>query len=403
MLKPRQLTVLPSRGAPLLGHLIWGGVIQVVLLGHTATAQSGSNRLALATEVSIPVGTLAPQNRDWFLLDLKNGDVGLTDARTAVIHRFNSAGKPIGLTPLSDPNAGAIGILGGLQLLSDTLYSADVVGNTFSRYELSGKRIGGAPFPSDLFRGAESFPALNSTERKSARFLGNSEVAIELGSLVHQRLLGPMVESQFWVITTKGELRKPMLAVMYPQCNSPVADKFYSGQFFCARPVSAMSTNGQWVAVAQPTTTGSDSGWIRLTVADRNRDTLYSRKYRFDAVPVTGAAIDSAVHDAYRPGEITSEDLNRVLTLARAHDAKIYPPVRNLFVGDDGSVWMQTPDNRSISDSWLVIEPQGSATGVILLPKGNAPFAATSRGMWLIERDTSRMVTAFHRITLRKP
>ena len=158
-----------------------------------------------------------------------------------------------------------------------------------------------------------------------------------------------------------------------------------ASQPFSSGPSHAISNDGSRSAIAVPTGETGDSASITVTAFNQDGDTIYSREYRVEGVPLPKAVADSTIEA--RASEV--QKMSPELAAAVRRDARVpkfYPTIAGLLVGRDGSVWIQLPD-REAERAHLVIAADGNPLGLIFLPHRSRLGAAQRDRIWLLERD----------------
>jgi hypothetical protein len=125
-------------------------------------------------------------------------------------------------------------------------------------------------------------------------------------------------------------------------------------------------------------------------------DTIFHRDLPYDPVPLEGATVDRMVtslatrckENQAPGGEIDSEGL-RTLAREALYAPDYYPPVSQIVVGRDGTIWLRgvLPDSGRID--WRVLDPQGEPMGRFHLRAAFRIFVAEEDAVWGVQRDPS--------------
>jgi hypothetical protein len=117
-------------------------------------------------------------------------------------------------------------------------------------------------------------------------------------------------------------------------------------------------------------------------------DTIFSRNYRFEPDPIQPEEIDSILdfHIARWVeygllGGVTAGRL-RPWAERNLYTPAFRPGVSELVVGLDGGFWLKTAPDDGESATWLVLDPEGSLAGRVLLPKDVQVLAVESSTVW---------------------
>ena len=124
-------------------------------------------------------------------------------------------------------------------------------------------------------------------------------------------------------------------------------------------------------------------------------DTLFSREYPYAARPVERALVDSLVQAFMDFVAEGAEESPEVWTPVRAGElarASLYvpptqPPVTELHIGHDGSIWLRREMTVGAASDWLVLSPEGEVVGTVALPANLKILAAEQGRLWGVETD----------------
>ncbi|MEX2283761.1 MAG: hypothetical protein WEE89_14845 [Gemmatimonadota bacterium] len=154
---------------------------------------------------------------------------------------------------------------------------------------------------------------------------------------------------------------------------------------FVSSSAQAISQDGSRSAIAIPVDAGADSAEVRVTTFDAEGDTIFSRQYQVEGIPIPRAVGDSVIEA--RASELQQRSPELAAAVRReARVPKFYPPIEGLLIGRDGTVWVQLP-NRNDARAYLVIDANGGALGTLQFPRTARLAAAQRDRIWLLERD----------------
>lgn len=150
-------------------------------------------------------------------------------------------------------------------------------------------------------------------------------------------------------------------------------------------PQLGWSPDGSWITLVVPRITGAGVGTIEITMLSSSGDTVYHREARFDPVRIPARVADSA-RAAYltRASEATTAERAEAFRTAAERMATVYPPVRDLRVGADGSLWLV---GRVTGGARVhrVFDPSGEEVGRLRVPRNVWIAAATLDRLWTVE------------------
>lgn len=117
----------------------------------------------------------------------------------------------------------------------------------------------------------------------------------------------------------------------------------------------------------------------RVTTIGPNDDTLFARSFHFAPIPVSAAALDSVAELEAEIKKMTSPADWAVRP--RVTPAKNYPPVRNIVLGRDNTVWLELRTTTG-GHRWLMLDPKGNPVGTIVVPNEVTLKAAERGTVW---------------------
>jgi hypothetical protein len=120
-------------------------------------------------------------------------------------------------------------------------------------------------------------------------------------------------------------------------------------------------------------------------------DTLFSRRIPYEPLSVDGEYLREHVRQTQvvprdQPGGPDSDAVEGDLRSAGVLPS-VRVPVRALFVGQDGSIWLQRGDQGSESAVWQVLARDGEVAGVVRLPRNAQVVAASGETVATLELD----------------
>lgn len=132
-------------------------------------------------------------------------------------------------------------------------------------------------------------------------------------------------------------------------------------------------SDGSMFALDRPLAGNAEEGVFTVTRIDPTGDTVYSVPYRYrprvyDDTVVNGIIRPHAATYAERTGteaDVLEAQLRQALVLP-----PFQPGIAALESGQDGSLWLRTADDGGALAHWIILNPDGSARGVVDLPRG---------------------------------
>src|SRR5690606_38703450 len=130
---------------------------------------------------------------------------------------------------------------------------------------------------------------------------------------------------------------------------------------------------------------GEEGASVRVSALDVRGDTLFTRVYPFDPVPIPQSVRDSTMKARESELRGRSPELADAFR-DRARPPATYPPVTSLVVGSDGTIWMERPDAGGMR-VYFAIAQDGEPLGTVELPRSSRLAAADRSRVWVLERD----------------
>jgi len=124
---------------------------------------------------------------------------------------------------------------------------------------------------------------------------------------------------------------------------------------------------------------------FRVTKLDLSGDPLWRREYPFERVPLEPSTVDEYVTrraaDFVRVGYATQRQGEAAIR-AGLFVPDHLPAASEVYVGRDGSVWIELVDRDSVTATWLSLTSDGDVLGLVDLPERFTPLYATESELW---------------------
>jgi len=326
----------------------------------------------------------------------QGGVIAVTQPLDNTIRFFSATGKPVGSVGRPGAGPGEFRYVGYLLWTADTLWVADMVLRRVTLISSSRQVLRTVPLPSSAtYQPGDGKASLTfSSLSPWARYPGGTML---FSSLQWDRDRGD------WLLPgyLRGEV--PLLRVAPDGIVAQVIGFRPSSRHcdegevtipFCAEPYEAFAADGSRFAFA--TVQGADrvAGKYRVVAIGSRGDTIINRTYPFSAVPIARSSLDSA----------RARTIKGAPTAAARADAErmriptVYPPLRNLVVGRDGTVWVELRA-RSTERRWQVLAPDGRPIGEVSFPSNVSLKVAQRDRIWaLIENEDGEQGIASYAI-----
>ena len=151
---------------------------------------------------------------------------------------------------------------------------------------------------------------------------------------------------------------------------------------FANVPVHAVSSDGGSIGIAH---VDLDEPEPMLTVhlVGAEGATLFKRRFPVETVPLTGGARDSVFNAVAT--RLNNQELVDAVS-ARLDATEVFPPLRQMIVGRDGTVWIALAE-RDGTRPHLVLAADGEPLGRVELTGSSRIAEAEESRIWVIERD----------------
>ena len=138
--------------------------------------------------------------------------------------------------------------------------------------------------------------------------------------------------------------------------------------------------------------TDLDSARFSVTRLSGLADTIWRREYHYRSHPITDEVITAVVGPAVEQQNVQRSTRGRPQVSLDAVRAALYrpealPPVTDLILGNDHSIWLRREDTGAPMLAWNVLDTDGSLFGVLELPRTTQVRRATLDRLWVVEHD----------------
>jgi hypothetical protein len=382
-----------NRGANLLRWLwLAGGLGLAACLGDL-TREGGFGGMALVAVEELRVGS--PDDPElaftWFR-DLEvgpDGTIYTVHPQENTIRVHDSAGAFLRTIGRAGQGPGEFESPGPLGMLGDTLWVLDYGTYRFSFFDLAGNLLGSRRIPIDLWETPEERPprplglfsdgSIYGSPPAWSHLVASGEITTDMllrldsAGAVQDTIASYSVENSSWEISDPDNPRGP---------------RWYTRQPFSDTELVRVSDHAPLVVrVEREVPADPGSATYRVTARTFEGDTVFSRAIGYTPIPLSDALVDSLVttRSAGFPGVTAS----RAALLARQslYIPEFHPPVSDVVVGRDGSVWLRGEDLGASTVEWRVLSPDGEPLGVVGLPVDLRIMLADQSRAWGTEYD----------------
>ncbi len=311
----------------------------------------------------------------------RDGMIAVTQPLENSIRFFSSTGQALGTIGRAGAGPGEFRYVGYLLWTGDTLWVADRVLNRITLMSPPKQVLGTVPLlRAATYAPSRGIPPVEFTSPfPQARYSGGLMLfsAIQWDRARTEWLPPSYVRGEYplLLVDQNGQVKKVLGF-------SPSGRSCSEGAItipFCAEPHEAYAADGGRIAFATVEGSGGGKGTYRVVTLNHRGDTVFNRSYPFTPIPIPRAAIDSA--RARRVKGATGADARA--DAERMRIPTVYPPLRDLVVGRDGTVWVEI---RSITAErrWQVLAPDGKPIGEVSLPSNVTLKVAQRDRIWAL-------------------
>lgn len=131
--------------------------------------------------------------------------------------------------------------------------------------------------------------------------------------------------------------------------------------------------------------TGTGPAEYGVTRVDSEGDTLFHRRIAYEPLPVPDGYYDRDIEESLDLPIVADRREFAGALREFLERVRYFPPVTNLQVGSDGTVWIAGPDEAG-ERTWLVLEPTGATIGRFRLPAASRVSDANRTEAWVVEK-----------------
>lgn len=158
---------------------------------------------------------------------------------------------------------------------------------------------------------------------------------------------------------------------------------------FPNQTAQGVSARADRTAFARASVEGDSVGTFALTVLDAEGETVFSRRFPFDAVPIPRGVRDSVFdHRERRFQSALSRLQPDVVPRFDPPMASVWPPLEHVVVGRQGRIWVEMREREDAGvRPYVVIEADGDEAARLRFPSNMKVVEADGDRIWVIERD----------------
>ncbi|HUP19341.1 MAG TPA: hypothetical protein VM778_05235 [Gemmatimonadota bacterium] len=310
------------------------------------------------------------------------GVLALEQRQERRIRLFDAEGRALGVLGGAGSGPGELQVLTGIGWRGDSVWAWDVRQRRVNLYDPARPDAPATvTIPPPL-----TIPSRSGGGNTEHRGLVTIRAALDDGGLigrVFERMETGGVTTRYLRIDRSGQVERviaeyaePPTDVMIRSPSSAVA----VGLPFVAKPLSAPSPDGARLVVVTPHVQGPQAETFHVLAVSAEGDTLFSRSYPFEGVPIPPSVADSIIGErvasARRLDPALAAEYQKVVQVP-----PFFPPFVDILVDRDDVLWLRTVDR-----SYLAFDADGHPLGRLARPRGTI-LAAGGGSVWLLEHD----------------
>jgi hypothetical protein len=373
-------------------------VAAVLGLACSAGEAERSDLLAVRLDAVSDLRVGSPDDPDlaftWFrALDVGSGGrIYTMHSQENTIRMHRPDGTPFGTIGREGEGPGEFTNLGRMGFLSDTLWVLDFGEYRFNYFTPDGDLLG-----TRTIRFTMGGPGGDNPPRPSGH-LPDGGFAAAPPTWAHEVAAGTITQRVVLRVDTAGHVIDTILTAPLEhtvlEVPFPSGGGSYRTQPFSDAEFAAYSDHEPVIVhVSRAAATAPGVAAFTVTKLRFGGDTVFSRTFDYEPIPLDRAIIDSLVREIGE--QVSSSRFGSAPTQARAEElarAAIYapafhPPVSSVTIGRDGTLWLAREETRPDSVPWSVLSADGAPIGTVMLPGGFRLMQAERGTVWGMERD----------------
>ena len=352
-----------------------------------------------SAELELRIGSLDdPEYSLTYMRSLEvapDGTMYTLHTQEQVVRMFAADGSFKGLIGGRGSGPGEFENVATMGWVADTLWVLDFANYRFSQFTQGGEFIGSFSVP---YRSTQGLDAVRPPRASGLLFDGTVHGAPSTPS--SQVADGTLTHRVPMLMTREGRVTDTLPSVPFGRNQWAISDPddpgrggLYGRQPFGDGPLSWFVPRERAVIILDRTAPSSrDEASLRVSKLTFLGDTVFSRIYRFEPVPVRSEEVDSVLDE--RASMMAERGIFGV-TQARGREwaaLTLYQPafrtgVTSMVLGRDGSIWLSRGPDGAGQDDWVVLDSAGEPIGHLKLPTGLQIFVVDPPLLWASERD----------------
>lgn len=313
------------------------------------------------------------------------------------IRIHTATGEPAGFIGGPGDGPGEFRSVAGMGWVADTLWVLDFGTYRFSYFDRDGTLLRSEAIPIELGSSRTGSPPRPEGLLSDGTIYGGSPAwssEVAAGNITENAVLRLDRRSQPIDTLYVMSMGNTTWAIEDPQSTRGFGS--YGSQPFSDTDIIRHSpTSADYLLVRRKASTVGEEATFSVARISFAGDTLFSREYPYRPLPVDGALVDSLIGARGKSMETIAQRMPGAPTRARAEELareSLYlppslPPVSQLLLGRDGTIWLQRENTGDGTRDWLVLSADGNVIGTVAMPASLRPMAAEQGSVWGMETD----------------
>ena len=324
-----------------------------------------------------------------------NGDVYTYHPQERTLRVHSPDGRLIRTIGREGEGPGEFKGSGIMGMLGDSLWVLDFSTYRFSYFSLNGDFLGSTNVSIDLGSSLEDSPPRPRGLLSDGTMSGSSSAWSHLiadGTITHSAVLR---------LDSSGALADTIAVYSVENSTWRLTDPNNERSFQSFRPQPFTDTELVQVSDYQPLVvrvdrtgaTTSEHHFFRVTAIRFDGDTVFTMEYPYAPLPVQTSLVDSLV--AEYAERISRSSLRSAPPQERAevwaretlYVPEFHPPVSDLRLGRDGSIWLRGEMTGDPNVRWRILDQSGRLLGTMRLPAALRVYHAVVDQVWGMQTD----------------
>jgi hypothetical protein len=287
--------------------------------------------------------------------------------------------------------------VGPMAIVGDTLWVLDYGLYRFSYFDLEGNLLRTRRIPIDLGDSRTDIPPRPRGLLRDGTIIGSPPAFSDLVAS------GDLTENYFVRMDTLGNAADTIATYSLVNTTCEITNNetgpayfgsYQSQPFSDAEIVRVSDYDMTAVRVTRGPPGADDPPAFTVTVWEIDGDTVFSRAFPYNPIPLRTAIVDSII-DEFAESVASSRFLAGRATFDEAarwareslYLPEYHPPVSSLVIGADGQLWLRAEELGEPVSKWRILSADRDPVGVVELPSGFAMLYARGMQVWGSEYD----------------